>query len=35
LLALLELAKRGALKLVQPTPFSPLVIARDTARSAA
>jgi segregation and condensation protein A len=35
LLALLELAKRGTLKLVQPTPFSPLVIARDTARSAA
>src|SRR5512133_1967215 len=30
LLALLELAKRGTLKLVQPTPFSPLVIARDT-----
>jgi segregation and condensation protein A len=35
LLALLELAKRGSLKLVQPTPFSPLVIARDAARSAA
>jgi segregation and condensation protein A len=35
LLALLELAKRGTWKLVQPTPFSPLVIARDTARSAA
>jgi segregation and condensation protein A len=35
LLALLELAKRGTLRLVQPTPFSPLVIARDTARSAA
>jgi segregation and condensation protein A len=35
LLALLELAKRGTLKLVQPTPFSPLVIARDSARSAA
>ncbi len=34
LLALLELAKRGALRLVQPTPFSPMVIARDTARSA-
>src|SRR5918992_216907 len=30
LLALLELAKRGTLRLVQPTPFSPLVIARDT-----
>src|ERR671916_574906 len=35
LLALLELAKRGALRLVQPTPFSPMVIARDTTRSAA
>jgi segregation and condensation protein A len=35
LLALLELAKRGALRLVQPTPFSPMVIARDAARSAA
>ena len=35
LLALLELAKRGALRLVQPTPFSPMVIARDTARPAA
>jgi chromatin segregation and condensation protein Rec8/ScpA/Scc1 (kleisin family) len=35
LLALLELAKRGTLRLVQPTPFSPLVIARDTTRSAA
>jgi chromatin segregation and condensation protein Rec8/ScpA/Scc1 (kleisin family) len=35
LLALLELAKRGTLKLVQPTPFSPLVIARDAARPAA
>jgi segregation and condensation protein A len=35
LLALLELAKRGALRLVQPTPFSPLVIARDAARTAA
>jgi segregation and condensation protein A len=35
LLALLELAKRGTLRLVQPTPFSPLVIARDAARSAA
>jgi segregation and condensation protein A len=34
LLALLELAKRGALRLVQPTPFSPMVIARDSARSA-
>jgi segregation and condensation protein A len=35
LLALLELAKRGALRLVQPTPFSPMVIARDSARPAA
>jgi segregation and condensation protein A len=35
LLALLELAKRGALRLTQPTPFSPMVIARDAARSAA
>jgi segregation and condensation protein A len=32
LLALLELAKRGALRLVQPTPFSPMVIARDSPR---
>jgi len=35
LLALLELAKRGTLRLVQPTPFSPMVIARDAARSVA
>jgi segregation and condensation protein A len=35
LLALLELAKRGALTLAQPTPFSPMVIARDAARSVA
>jgi segregation and condensation protein A len=35
LLALLELAKRGAVRLAQPSPFSPMVIARDTARSAA
>jgi segregation and condensation protein A len=35
LLALLELAKRGTLRLVQATPFSPMVIARDAARSAA
>lgn len=35
LLALLELAKRGSLRLLQPTPFSPMVIARDPARSAA
>jgi segregation and condensation protein A len=35
LLALLELAKRGTLHLVQPTPFSPMVIARDAARTVA
>jgi segregation and condensation protein A len=35
LLALLELAKRGAVRLVQPSPFSPMVIARDAARSVA
>ena len=35
LLALLELAKRGSVRLLQPTPFSPMVIARDTARPAA
>jgi segregation and condensation protein A len=35
LLALLELAKRGALRLVQPTPFSPMVIARDSPRPTA
>ncbi len=35
LLALLELAKRGAVRLAQPSPFSPMVIARDSARPAA
>jgi segregation and condensation protein A len=35
LLALLELAKRGIVRLAQPTPFSPMVIARDAARPAA
>ncbi len=35
LLALLELAKRGTLRLTQPAPFSPMVIARDSARPAA
>jgi segregation and condensation protein A len=35
LLALLELAKRGSLRLTQPAPFSSMVIARDSARSAA
>lgn len=35
LLALLELAKRGSLRLLQPTPFSPMVIARESSRPAA
>ena len=35
LLALLELAKRGALRIVQSAPFSPMVIARDPARTVA
>jgi len=35
LLALLELAKRGSLRLLQTTPFSPLVIARESARATA
>jgi len=35
LLALLELAKRGSLRLMQSAPFSPMVIARDPARTAA
>ena len=35
LLALLELAKRGSLRLVQPAAFAPMVIARDSARPAA
>jgi segregation and condensation protein A len=35
LLALLELAKRGLLRLTQPAPFTPMVIARDPTRSAA
>lgn len=35
LLALLELAKRGVVRLAQPSPFSPMVIARDPARPAA
>jgi segregation and condensation protein A len=35
LLALLELAKRGVVRLAQPSPFTPMVIARDTARPAA
>jgi chromatin segregation and condensation protein Rec8/ScpA/Scc1 (kleisin family) len=35
LLALLELAKRGTVRLTQPLPFSPMVIARDAARTAA
>ena len=35
LLALLELAKRGSLRLTQPAPFAPMVIARDASRPAA
>jgi segregation and condensation protein A len=35
LLALLEMAKRGALRLVQPAAFAPMVIARDSARATA
>ena len=35
LLALLELAKRGTVRLTQPAPFTPMVIARDSARPAA
>src|SRR5919106_1699231 len=35
LLALLELAKRGAVRIVQPAAFAPMVIARDSARPAA
>ncbi len=35
LLAVLELARRGALHISQPAPFSPMVIARDASRSAA
>ena len=35
LLAVLELAKRGVVRLAQPTPFSPMVIARDAARPVA
>ncbi len=35
LLALLELAKRGVLRLAQPTAFAPMVIARDPARATA
>ncbi len=34
LLALLELARRGTLRLTQPAPFAPMVIARDTTRPA-
>jgi chromatin segregation and condensation protein Rec8/ScpA/Scc1 (kleisin family) len=35
LLAILELAKRGSLRITQPAPFSPMVIARDATRPAA
>lgn len=34
-IALLELAKRGALKIVQPEPFAPMVIRREPPREAA
>lgn len=34
LLALLELARRGGLRLAQPAPFAPMVIFRDAARPA-
>lgn len=35
LLAVLEMAKRGAIRILQPAPFAPMVIARDAARSVA
>ncbi|HEU5169294.1 MAG TPA: segregation/condensation protein A [Gemmatimonadales bacterium] len=35
LLALLELAKRGSVRLLQPAPFAAMVIARDTAGATA
>ncbi len=35
LLALLELAKRGSVHLLQPAPFAPMVIARDAAGTTA
>ena len=35
LLAVLELARRGVLRLVQPSAFAPMVIARDSTRPAA
>jgi chromatin segregation and condensation protein Rec8/ScpA/Scc1 (kleisin family) len=31
-ISLLELAKRGALRLAQPEPFAPMVIRRESAR---
>ena len=34
-IALLELAKRGALSLAQPEPFAPMVIRRESPREAA
>ena len=34
-IALLELAKRGAVKLDQPEPFAPMVIRRESSREAA
>jgi segregation and condensation protein A len=35
LLAILELARRGSLRITQPAPFAPMVIARESARPAA
>jgi segregation and condensation protein A len=35
LLAILELAKRGSVRVTQPAPFAPMVIARESTRSAA
>jgi len=34
-IALLELAKRGSLKIAQPEPFAPMVIRREPSREAA
>ena len=35
LLAILELAKRGSVRVTQPAPFAPMVIARESTRTAA
>jgi segregation and condensation protein A len=35
LLALLEMARRGSLRIFQPAPFAPMVIARDASRPTA